>query len=129
MCLERTNQHPQVSKIATQNITVFKCMRYDYYDKEIISPYLKNYYRLNELQIAPRCSLKNEGGFYSFRCRKTARKWITGFSAYSDKSKCKIFQCTIPKGSRYIEGWQSVHGDLRKCIRSKQIIFKKRLTR
>ena len=117
---------PQVSKVAEKNITVFKCMfaRKNQYVK---SPFRHNVYDMRETHTAPNCSLKNEGGFYSFRNLSSAKIWKRNNS----RRYGKIFKCTIPKGSKYIEGYQEIYDrnswNEAKAIRSKQIIFKERV--
>jgi len=137
MCLiKRSKSKPQISKRAEKDIIVFKCMKK--IKSLVVSPFKFNRYSRNKKHIAPSCRLKDDGGFYSFKTIKSALKfknsrWIKG-------ENTKIFKCIIPKGSSYIEGYQTIliwnnetqwynkHLTVR-AIRSKQIIFSEEVIR
>lgn len=123
MCFIKSKKYPQVSKIAEKNITVFKCM----FTKGNIlnSPYFGGIeYRIGERFTSHFCGLKNDEGFYSFKYYQAA----FNFKRYIKGSK--IIKCIIPKGTKYIEGYQYnyvKHYGVLKCFRSKEIIFKEKI--
>jgi hypothetical protein len=136
MCFD--NHSPDISKIAEKNMTVYKCMTFDSKSKLVISPYLEGFYTMNELNTAPYCSLKDYGGFYSFKTLKSCIRWRKRNFIFTKKDEriYKIFKCIIPKGTRYLQGYFelsiNLSNDNYRCynataFRSKKIIFKERI--
>lgn len=59
------------------------------------------YYLSRELEVTDKCVAKTTTGLYSYRDLDTAVKLMHGLENSFQKVKCKLFQCNIPKGSKY----------------------------
>lgn len=70
---------------------------------------------LYELEEGYKCTAKTTTGLYSYRDLDTAVKFMNILENSFIAPKCKIFQCTIPKGSKYYtpdKGYEIVSDNL-----------------
>lgn len=70
---------------------------------------------LYELEEGYKCTAKTTTGLYSYRDLDTAVKFMNALENSFQKVKCKLFQCTIPKGSKYYtpdKGYEIVSDNL-----------------
>ena len=68
-----------------------------------------------ELEVTDKCAAKTTTGLYSYRDLDTAVKFMYILEGSFMAPKCKLFQCNIPKGSKYYapdKGYEIVSDNL-----------------